>query len=161
MFDEEILKAAEALVLKLTQTGSWITVAESCTGGLLGGAITSVPGASDCFGCGFITYSNEAKSRLLSVSPETLAAVGAVSEETAREMALGALEAGGATVALSVTGIAGPSGGSAEKPVGLVYIGLALGDVCRAERFDFGDIGRDGVRRKTVLAALTMALESL
>lgn len=164
MFDEEILEAVGALVNALKSRGLFVTTAESCTGGLIAGAITSVAGASDCFGTGFITYANEAKMQMLGVKGETLQTRGAVSEETAREMAAGALMQSGAGLALAVTGIAGPGGGSADKPVGLVYIGVAggqSGDMLTAQRFDFGDIGRDAVRRETVLAALKLGLAAL
>ena len=102
-----------------------LVTAESCTGGLLSTTITHKPGASDVFERGFITYSNDAKMELLGVSAETLDTYGAVSEQTAREMALGALENSKAQISVSITGIAGPDGGSAGKPVGLVYFGFA------------------------------------
>ncbi|MFC1563875.1 nicotinamide-nucleotide amidohydrolase family protein, partial [candidate division KSB1 bacterium] len=102
-----------------------LAVAESCTGGLLGDRLTSVPGSSDYFIQGVITYSNESKIKLLSVSPETLLKTGAVSEETAAEMAEGIKKKSGSDIGISITGIAGPSGGTPEKPVGLVYIGLS------------------------------------
>lgn len=161
MFDDEIITAADRLVFNLKQRAGWITTAESCTGGLIGGAITAVAGASDCYATGFITYSNQAKTERLGVKAITLENYGAVSEETALEMAFGARNAAKATVSLSVTGIAGPGGGSAEKPVGLVYIGIAANDCSAVKRLYFGDIGRDAVRRETVLAALRLGLETL
>ncbi|GJM02054.1 MAG: competence damage-inducible protein A [Rhodomicrobium sp.] len=166
MFDPEIMTAADELVTALKQRGRWVTCAESCTGGLLSGAITSVAGASSCFASGFVTYSNEAKHTLLGVSVDTLERYGAVSAETAREMASGALEAAEAMnsphgLALSITGIAGPGGGSTDKPVGLVFIGAAMPGAVQAKRYEFGDAGRDIVRRETLLAALRFGLECL
>jgi nicotinamide-nucleotide amidase len=105
-----------------------LTVAESCTGGFLGHRLTNVPGASEVFWGGLLVYSNEAKSKLAGVSPKTLEQFGAVSRETAIELAQGAKAAANADYAISITGIAGPGGGSTEKPVGLVYIGLATPD---------------------------------
>ena len=105
-----------------------VAFAESCTGGLISKRITDVPGASEVFGFGFCTYANEAKMKILGVKEETLAAHGAVSEETASEMVQGALKVSGADIAVAVTGIAGPGGGTPEKPVGLVYMGVATKD---------------------------------
>lgn len=102
-----------------------IVTAESCTGGMISTALTDISGSSAYFDCGFVTYSDEAKAELLNVSSASLSKHGAVSETVAMEMAIGALQASQAHIALSVTGIAGPTGGSAEKPVGLVYFGLA------------------------------------
>ena len=116
---------AEAVIKKLIEKNIKIATAESCTGGMLGKLITSVPGASSIYGFGFITYANEAKNRILGVKNETLAAYGAVSKQTALEMASGALKLSGADIAVSITGIAGPGGGTPEKPVGLVYIAIA------------------------------------
>ncbi len=109
----------ESTIKKLIEKNISVATAESCTGGMLGAAITAVPGASAIYGYGFITYANEAKESVLGVSHETLAAYGAVSEQTAREMALGAHEKSGARLCVSVTGIAGPGGGTAEKRWGL------------------------------------------
>ena len=109
---------------KLKKQGKTLATAESCTGGLIGATITAVPGVSECYGFGVVTYANEAKEKLLGVKKETLETLGAVSEETACQMAEGALKLSGADVAVAVTGIAGPGGGSAEKPVGLVYVGI-------------------------------------
>ena len=126
MYPEALLQKTAQLVQQLNTASQSITVAESCTGGLLGGLITSVAGASDVFHQGFIIYSNEAKQVLLGVDEALLAEHGAVSESVARAMASGALAAADADIALSITGIAGPGGGSAEKPVGLVYIGCRV-----------------------------------
>ena len=126
MYPEELTKKAEELVAKLAENSWHITMAESCTGGLLGGLITSVSGSSDVFKQGFITYSNEAKSSMIGVDEELLMAHGAVSEEVAYAMAQGAFKTAEADIALSITGIAGPGGGTDAKPVGLVYIGCVL-----------------------------------
>ena len=119
-------KTEEAVVELLTAGRMTVTTAESCTGGLIAGTIVNVAGASDVLNEGYVTYSNEAKERLVGVKHETLEKYGAVSEQTAREMAEGAARSAGADAALSATGIAGPGGGTAEKPVGLVYIGCFL-----------------------------------
>lgn len=120
----------EQIVKKLQEKGYTITTAESCTGGLLAGRILNVSGASEVYMEGYITYANEAKERILGVKHETLETYGAVSKETAEEMAIGAARAAKADVALSTTGIAGPGGGTVEKPVGLIYISCFLnGDV--------------------------------
>ena len=118
----------------LEQKKLHVTTAESCTGGLIAGALVNVPGISKWFGEGYVTYSNEAKERLLGVSHETLETYGAVSEQTAREMAEGAAKAADADVSVVSTGIAGPDGGTAQKPVGLVYIGCFCKGMVRVER---------------------------
>lgn len=139
-----------------------IATAESCTGGLVAGALTDIPGSSDVIDRGFVTYSNEAKMDMLGVRKETLDRFGAVSEETAREMAEGALARSRASITLAVTGIAGPDGGSEEKPVGLVWIGVAATGVpTETRRYLFGNPGRDIVRRETGIAALQMGIEAL
>lgn len=138
MFDQDILDAAEALVARAIGLGLWITTAESCTGGLIAGALTSVSGASNCVGAGFVTYSNGAKVSALGVLPETLDNFGAVSEQVASEMAIGACKAAHADLSLAVTGVAGPLGGTIEKPVGLVYIAAALGKEMGSEGGDAG-----------------------
>ena len=136
--------------------------AESCTGGLIIAAMTDIPGSSSMVDRGFVTYSNEAKMEMLGVSPATLDAHGAVSAETAREMAAGALRHSRAGIALAVTGIAGPDGGSADKPVGLVWFGLAVKDrPPAAEKRIFDNRGRGFIRRETVRHALEMGLEAL
>jgi nicotinamide-nucleotide amidase len=145
---------AEALGQVCVARSALVAGAESCTGGLIAGAITSVSGSSAWFDRGFVTYSNEAKQELLGVNPATLARYGAVSEETAREMALGALARSRATQSFSVTGVAGPSGGTAAKPVGMVCFGFATQH--RSEtvtRYFDGD--RAGVREQSVRFALT------
>ncbi|MGC4025651.1 MAG: CinA family protein [Mesorhizobium sp.] len=136
--------------------------AESCTGGLIIAAMTDIPGSSSMVDRGFITYSNEAKMEMLGVRSETLDAHGAVSSETALEMASGALAHSRAGIALAVTGIAGPDGGSTEKPVGLVWFGLAMiGRETIAEKRIFENLGRDFIRRQTVLTALKMGIDAL
>ena len=133
-----------------------LATAESCTGGMIAAAITDIAGSSTIFDRGFVTYSNEAKIAMLGVSMETLDRYGAVSEQTALEMASGALEHSDAGIAVSVTGIAGPGGGSAEKPVGLVWFGIAglgLPPAAQMRRFD-GD--RDAIRAAAVRTALEL-----
>ncbi|MDG1430438.1 MAG: CinA family protein [Paracoccaceae bacterium] len=139
----------------------WIATAESCTAGLIAGEITSVAGSSAIFDRGFVTYTNAAKIEMLGVLPETLDEFGAVSEETAREMAEGALERSNANVTISVTGIAGP-GGSDFKPEGRVCFGLATKSAKPIVRtVEFGAVGRNNVRRLTVEYALGMLIENL
>lgn len=150
----------EWIVKELTKRHASITTAESCTGGLVSGRIVNASGASEVFNQSFVTYSNEAKNQLLGVKKETLDRVGAVSAETAEQMACGAAKAAKAQVALSVTGIAGPDGGTPEKPVGLVYIGCFCFDKTVVEKHIFkGD--RMEVRNSSVEAALTLAKKCL
>lgn len=138
-----------------------MSTAESCTGGLIAAAITAVPGSSAVFDRGFITYSNESKIEMLSVAEDTLKDYGAVSEQTAREMVMGALRKSRAQMAVSVTGIAGPDGGTAGKPVGLVYIGYGLrGQDPKVARHNFKG-PRESVREQTAAAALGHALSLL
>ena len=146
----------------LKAKGENLVTAESCTGGGVAEAITAVPGSSEWFDRGFITYSNEAKQQMLKVSAATLACHGAVSENTAREMALGALAASPGTVSVSVTGVAGPTGGSPAKPVGMVCFAWARSGeaVPRSETRHFsGD--RESVRRRSVVRALQGIVELL
>lgn len=133
-----------------------VTTAESCTGGLVSGTLINVPGASEVFNEGYITYSNEVKHKLLGVTNETLSHEGAVSEACAREMAEGAAKAAGTRAAISVTGIAGPDGGTKEKPVGLVYIGCYVDGKTWVKRCQF-----DGDRQKVREQAVKKALEML
>ncbi|KGJ20587.1 CinA family protein [Paracoccus sanguinis] len=152
-FAAEVLAAARA-------RGVTLATAESCTGGLIVGALTEVPGSSDVVDCGFVTYSNAAKTRMLGVSQATLAAHGAVSEAVAAEMAAGAQARSGAGMAVAVTGIAGP-GGSDFKPEGRVCFGLATPAGVRTETVEFGPRGRHAVRAATVEHALRIVLGAL
>jgi nicotinamide-nucleotide amidase len=155
----EAFDLAERLGRSLQDRRWTVATAESCTGGLIAGAITDVAGSSGWFDRGFVTYSNEAKVEMLGVRPETLAVHGAVSEATAREMVKGALERSRADLAVAVTGVAGPSGGTPDKPVGLVCFAWACGSAAaeaRTERFA-GD--RAAVRAATVEMALLGLIE--
>ena len=137
-----------------------IAVAESCTGGLLGAALTGIPGSSDVFDRGFVTYSYPAKTAMLGVPPELLAAHGAVSEPVVRAMAEGALARSGAGLAAAITGVAGP-GGSEAKPEGLVWFAVADPGGTRAEKRNFGAVGRGLVRARSVDVALEMMRQAL
>lgn len=139
------MSIAAQLIEISAQKGAMITCAESCTGGMVAAALTDVPGSSAMFERGFVTYTNAAKVDLLGVSQGTLDSFGAVSEEVAREMALGALARSEAQIAVSITGIAGP-GGSEHKPEGRVCFGLAYGDRIDVETVEFGAAGRGKVR---------------
>ncbi len=154
---EEIFAVSEALVRELLESGTTIATAESCTGGWVSKAITDVAGSSDVFGYGIVSYSNDAKASMLGVSRETLDNDGAVSRAVVDEMAKGALQHSGADIAVAVSGVAGPTGGSREKPVGTVWFawGVRDGDKVKTEteREQFtGD--RDRIRALTVLHAL-------
>lgn len=139
-----------------------VATAESCTGGMIISWLTDIPGSSSMVDRGFVTYSNEAKMEMLGVSADTLEAHGAVSRETAAEMADGALEHSRAGITLAVTGIAGPDGGSEEKPVGLVWFGLAMtGRPTVTAKRVFQNLGRDYIRRETAKHALEMGLAAL
>ena len=153
-------KRESELVKKLTKKCYTITTAESCTGGLLSATIVNVDGASNVLCSAFVTYANEAKEQFAGVSHETLEQYGAVSEQTAAEMCLGCTRTAGADLGLSTTGIAGPGGGTPEKPVGLVYIGCCLHGSVTVERHIFsGD--RTQVRQQAVQAALDLAIRSI
>ena len=152
-------KAERLLEIAVTRKVT-VSVAESCTGGLLGGRITSVSGSSDYFLGGVIAYSDRAKNKLLGVSMKTLETFGAVSEQCASEMAIGARRLLGSELAIAITGIAGPLGGTPGKPVGTVYIATALGNEAAIKRFQFsGD--RESIRAQSVEAALDMAIEAI
>ena len=161
MADRLTASAAKLLGAALSASGKTVAVAESCTGGLLGGAITSIPGSSLYFSGGVVTYANSAKISLLGVPPDLVAARGAVSREVALAMAEGALSLFRADLAIAVTGVAGPGGGSRGKPVGTVWVAVvALGGVRYAHRFRFPG-GRAAVRRETVRASLGAAIDVL
>ncbi len=152
--DHDLHALAENLGLRLRNSHHRLVTAESCTGGWIAKAVTDIAGSSDWFDCGMAAYSYEAKQALLGVSPQTLEVHGAVSRETVIEMVSGALVNSGASIAVAVTGIAGPGGGSEGKPVGLVWIGWKRrGGYAIAEAFQF-DGDREAVRRQTVAAAL-------
>ena len=156
MFEAEILTLAQSVLDACRARGWHVATAESCTGGLVAGALTAIAGSSDVVERGFVTYSNEAKSELLGVPPETIAAHGAVSSETAAAMAKGAVARAPVDLAISVAGVAGPGGGSATKPVGLVIFGLARRNgPCRTERHVF-DGDRSAVRQGALQAALEL-----
>jgi nicotinamide-nucleotide amidase len=157
----EDLRAAAAAVLEACRArGLKVATAESCTGGLVAGALTEIAGSSDVVDRGFVTYSNEAKQQMLGVPAATIDTHGAVSRETAEAMVRGALGSANADLAVAITGIAGPAGGSPGKPVGLVHFAVAArsGALTHAE-MRYGDIGRSAVRRQSVLQALAMLNE--
>lgn len=158
--ENEKASLEEQLVNELAKRKLTITTAESCTGGMIAGTLINVAGASDVLNEGYITYSNEAKERLVGVSYETLEKYGAVSEETAREMAEGAAKAACADAALSSTGIAGPGGGTKEKPVGLVYIGCCVCGRTKVIKCQFTGSRMEN-RIATVEKALEMALKEI
>jgi nicotinamide-nucleotide amidase len=160
MADREIEAAATALLDLCKSKKLMVATAESCTGGLVAGALTDIAGSSAVVDRGFVTYTNEAKHQMLGVPNATIERHGAVSRETAEAMVRGALGHADADLAVSITGIAGPGGGTAEKPVGLVHFAAASrgGDLIHRER-RFGDIGRGEVRRRSVLQALSMLTE--
>lgn len=137
-----------------------MATAESCTGGMISAAITDLAGSSAVFDRGFVTYSNEAKMELLGVRAETLTEYGAVSPQVAEEMAVGAIKNSNAQIAISVTGIAGPSGGSDEKPVGLVYLGIATKEKIESHHRQFQGTRAD-IREQTVQEALTLLIQAL
>jgi nicotinamide-nucleotide amidase len=162
VFPEELVRRAELLLDAARVKGLRIAAAESCTGGLIVGLLTEIPGSSDVVERGFVTYSNEAKAEMLGVSAEMIARHGAVSPEVARGMAEGALAHSAADIAVSVTGVAGPGGGSAAKPVGLVEFACARragGFTLTTERF--GDVGRAQIRLAAVGKALSLLEEAV
>ena len=162
MFERELTERAQRLLAKLRGRGLSIATAESCTGGLIAALLTEIPGSSDVVDRGFVTYSNQAKIDMLGVAAETLDSVGAVSRETALAMAAGALANSAAGIAVAVTGVAGPGGGSPDKPVGLVHLAVQRSGL-RPRHYEarYGDCGRSLVRIATVRTALDMLFEEL
>lgn len=157
---EESVTLEEVVAGLLLEKNLTITTAESCTGGLIGATLVNVPGVSSVFKEGYITYANEAKHKILGVSEDTLSKYGAVSEETAREMADGAVKAAGADISIAVTGIAGPDGGTAEKPVGLVYMACHYNGKTVVEKHNFNG-NRLKVRENTVVRALDLVRRTI
>ncbi len=160
--DANLLARAAELLAAARACGETVATAESCTGGLLAATLTAIPGSSEMFERGFVTYSNSAKSEMLGVPYWLIERHGAVSEDVARAMAGGALTHSHASLAVAVTGVAGPDGGTPEKPVGLVYFAAGRRDEpMRSECVLFGDLGRAEIRRRSVERALTLLLSFL
>jgi len=160
MFSDEITAAATALLDLCKARKLMVATAESCTGGLVAGVLTEISGSSAVVDRGFVTYTNEAKHQMLGVPTATLDKYGAVSRETAEAMARGALGKAQAHIVVAITGVAGPTGGSVEKPVGLVHFAAAsIGGILIHHERRFGDVGRSEVRRLSVLEALAMLTE--
>jgi nicotinamide-nucleotide amidase len=159
MFDRDVVTRAEAVLAAARARGLTLATAESCTGGLVAAALTAVAGSSDVVDRGFVTYSNAAKTALVGVPATLIDAHGAVSREVAGAMARGAAGAAGVPLTVAVTGVAGPGGGSVDKPVGLVWFAAqGPAGLIEVER-RFGDLGRDGVRRAALLQALDLLLD--
>jgi len=160
MFPDSVTRLAKLLLKQASEAKLLIAFAESCTGGLVAAAMTELDGSSAVVERGFVVYSNRAKIEMLGVPPELIEEYGAVSEEVARAMAQGALEHSGAQLAVSVTGIAGPTGGSPDKPIGLVHIAAAReGQTTLHLECRFGDIGRAEIRMRSVEEALKLLLQ--
>ncbi len=157
IFPDDIEVSATRLIGDFSARGLTLATAESCTGGLIAGALTEVSGSSTVVDRGFVTYSNQAKTDMLGVSPEVLSRFGAVSRETALQMVDGALRRSGANIAVAVTGIAGPSGGTTDKPVGLVHLAAKNQTGLLVHReMRYGDIGRAEIRLATVRTAFEL-----
>lgn len=154
-----ITKLAHQLVKLATKKNIIIATAESCTGGMVSTAITSIPGSSLVFDCGFVTYSYESKSKILGVNPNTIKKKGAVSKEVAIELAKGAIKNSIATLSVGITGIAGPTGGTPTKPIGLVYIACVLNNKLTLKRYFFKG-NRRQIRSQASMEALKMLLSS-
>lgn len=161
LYSQDMLDLARDFLAGMRAKGWKFTSAESCTGGLIAGLLTEIAGSSDVVDRGFVTYSNEAKTALVNVPAELIAAHGAVSEEVVRAMAEGALRNSLADISVAVSGVAGPGGGTAEKPVGRVHIAASSKTNRLHKRMDYGDLGRSEIRRRTVIDALTLAQELL
>jgi nicotinamide-nucleotide amidase len=157
VIDAQLREAAKRVLELCRDRGLHVATAESCTGGLVAAALTEIPGSSDVVDCGFVTYSDETKRAMLGVPAATLKRYGAVSAQTAKAMAAGALKNSRADLAVSITGIAGPGGGSKQKPVGLVHFAAASRDGRRVARKRlYGNIGRHRVRLRSVIEALAL-----
>jgi nicotinamide-nucleotide amidase len=161
MFHSSIIQLAQTVNHSLIGRHQMIVTAESCTGGLIAGALTDVPGSSAAVFGGYVTYDNEAKAGMIGVDRDLIAKHGAVSEQVARAMAEGALRASGAAIAIAVTGIAGPGGGTEGKPVGLVHFAYADADKTLHMEKHFGDAGRQVVREETIRNALGFVLDGM
>jgi nicotinamide-nucleotide amidase len=162
IMDDTLLRLAETLLQRCRDARAMLATAESCTGGLIAATLTEIAGSSDVFERGYVTYSNDAKIYAIGVPAEIVTGHGAVSEPVARAMAEGALRKSRADIAIACTGIAGPGGGTATKPVGLVHIAVAgTGQETMHQRMTYGEIGRSAVRRATVEDALNLAGEML
>lgn len=158
--DDTLLRLAETLLQRCREAKLMLATAESCTGGLIAATLTEIAGSSDVVERGFVTYSNDAKIYSIGVPAEIVTGHGAVSEPVARAMAEGALRKSKADIAIACTGVAGPGGGTATKPVGLVHIAVAAhGQETMHQRMTYGNIGRAAVRNATVEDALTLAGE--
>ena len=161
MFSNKLVELAENVISACKKHNLKLATAESCTGGLIAGCLTSISGASDVLQFGFVTYTNQAKINLLGVSSSILSEHGAVSEIVSRSMANGAIRTGNADISISVTGIAGPGGGSNEKPVGLVHISVARNHFDTLHESYLFDGDREAIRLQTVTAALKLLLKQL
>ncbi len=151
----------EQVVNKLIERGYRISFAESCTGGLCCGTLVNVPNASGVLDESYVTYANESKIKLVGVNAETIDSYGVVSEQVAREMAVGASKASGAEVGVGITGVAGPSGGTDKKPVGMVCFGFSINNKVISYTVQFGNLGRNTVRSKSVKFTLETLLDLL
>jgi nicotinamide-nucleotide amidase len=162
MFSDDLMKSAEALLTACRSREMRLVTAESCTGGLVAAVLTEIPGSSDVVERGFVTYSNEAKIEMLGVTAAVIERHGAVSAAVALAMVEGALKHSRADIAVAVTGVAGPGGGTVQKPVGLVYLAVELkGKPAVVQRFNFTNASRDEVRMSSVREALRMLSEAI
>ena len=160
-FSEDIISLSSSIIEKASKLNYRITLAESCTGGLISSSITAVPGSSNVFTCGYVTYSNHSKNRILGVPMDAIEQFGAVSDVVASAMAEGALALSKADISLSVTGIAGPKGGTKDKPVGLVFLSIAkINTDALIKKYIFAG-SRDEIRRSAISAGLSLLLNQL
>jgi PncC family amidohydrolase len=157
MFSKSLINQVKKILKKAEEKNLKIAIAESCTGGLLSGLFTEIPGSSKVFDRAFVTYSNAAKNEMLGVKKETLKNFGAVSEEAAREMAEGVIKNSASQIAIAITGIAGPDGETKRKPVGLVYIGICQNKKTSVKKFNFSG-NRQEIRLKSIEAALKIII---